>query len=136
MSLEKDLLANSQELSKFYKESFIEGVNIVSSMWEESSKAIEKQMEWWTTIDNDYTKTLDEFYEKIFKEMKNYNRWWDGDLKKFYSPVAQYSDTSKGYFNHLKTVSDMFAKVQFKIAKKNAEVGFSILDKYLNLIND
>jgi hypothetical protein len=50
--------------------------------------------------------------------------------------VAQYSDTSKGYFNHLKTVSDMFAKVQFKIAKKNAEVGFSILDKYLNLIND
>jgi hypothetical protein len=83
MSLEKDLLANSQELSKFYKESFIEGVNIVSSMWEESSKAIEKQMEWWTTIDNDYTKTLDEFYEKISKEMKNYNRWWDGDLKKF-----------------------------------------------------
>lgn len=136
MSLENDLLANSQELSKFYKESFIEGVNIASSMWEESSKAIQKQMEWWTTIDNDYTKTLDEFYEKIAKEMMNYNRWWDGDLKKFYSPVAQYSDTSKGYFNHLKTLSDMFAKVQFKIAKKNAEVGFSILDKYLNLIND
>jgi hypothetical protein len=139
VSLEKNLLANSQELNKFYRESFIDGVDIASSIWEESSKAIEKQMNWWTTIDKDYTKTLDEFCGKIaeeIEEMANYNLWWDGDLKKFYKSLTQYRDTSKGYFNHLKILSDILAKEQFKMAWKNAEVGFSILEKYLNLIND
>ena len=136
MSLGKNLLNNSQELRKFYRESFIDGVDIVSSIWDENSKAIEKQLTWRTTIDKDYAKALDEFCGRIAEDMMNYNPWWDGDLKKFYKSLTQFSDTSKGYFSHLKTLSDTFAKEQFKMARKNADVGFSILDKYLTQMND
>jgi hypothetical protein len=136
VSLEKNLLANSQELSKFYRESFIDGVDIASSIWDENSKAIEKQVTWWTTIDKDHTKALDEFCGKIADEMMHYNPWWDGNLKKSYKSWTQYSDTGKGYFNHLRTLSDILAKAQFRMAGKNTELGFAILDQYLNLIND
>lgn len=136
MSLKKNLLANSQELSKFYRESLIDGVDIASSIWDENSKAIEKQMTWWTTIDKDCTKALDELCGKIGDKMRNYNPWWDGNLKKVYKSWTQYSDTGKGYFNHLKTLSDILAKEQFRMARNNTELGYSILDKYLNLIND
>ncbi len=111
------------------RENYENGFEFALSLWEENLKVLNTQVDQWLNIQQDYTKGVKEFYEKLPKEVAAF---WDG--KAINTEVNRLTTLQKEYIGLVRNASDKFTKETLSLTRKNVERALSLFDEYLNLV--
>ena len=123
----KDLSEAIKGVTGLVRENYQNSFEFALSLWEENLKVLNAQVDQWLNLQQDYTNTVREIYEKFPKEV---GPLWDGKVVN--SEVNRLLAFQKGYLGLVRNTSDKLTKETLSLTKKNIEKTFSLLDDYIN----
>jgi len=125
----KDFSEVIKGVTGLVRENYQNGFEFALSLWEENLKVLNAQVDQWLNLQQDYTNTVRELYEKLPKEVPAF---WDG--KAINSEVNRLLAFQKEYLGLVRNVSDKLTKESLSLTKKNVEKALSLFDDYINLV--
>jgi len=127
----KDFTDFVKSLSEVVRESQLAGLDLASSLWEENLKALNTQVEYWTSVRQDYTRQAKEFSEKFPKEVVSF---WEDNSRTLNAHIERVLNFQQSYVESVRKSYDKFARDAFDLTQKNFDRGFSLFADYLNLL--
>ena len=123
----KDFSEVIKGVTGLVRENYQNGFEFAISLWEENLKVLNAQVDQWLNLQQEYTNTVRDLYEKLPKEAPAF---WDG--KAINSEVNRLLAFQKEYLGLVRNVSDKLTKETLSLTKKNIEKTFSLFDDYIN----
>lgn len=123
------MLKTLQECNELCHEIWTGSLEFASSSWDENVNTIKKQIDFWTSIDEDFKEHIDCILKKMPLET----------VKKAYeektivhTSIEKLVEANDDYMSFLTTISNIIVKEQLRTMKKNTQKGFSMFGEYLN----
>jgi|SRR5919109_185934 hypothetical protein len=123
-------MAEKREALKNNYRSYPNGFEFALSLWEESIKILNTQLNGWLALGQNYTNTVREFYENLPKATTPRR-----DSKIINSQFDRLVAFQRSYIDLVRGFSDKFMKETINLSQKNTEKAFSFFDSYFNLFN-
>jgi molecular chaperone GrpE (heat shock protein) len=125
----RDFTDTVKEITGVVKESYLNGLELALSLWEENLRVLNSQLDKWLSLQQDYVKAGKEYYEKFPKEMVPF---LNGNAKAVNEEVDRVMSFQKDYVDSVRSISDKFIKDTLSLTQKNVDRAFSIYDDFLN----
>ena len=126
----KDFTDSVKEITGLVKESYLNGVRLSLSLWEDNLKVLNAQVDQWFNVQQNYTNGIRKFYERFPKEVE---ALLDGNSIAMNGQINRIAAFQKDYVESARKVSDKFTKGTLNLAQKNAEKAVSLIDGYISL---
>ena len=121
----RDITDVVKETNGLFKENYLAGLELTTSLWEENLRFLNTQVEQWLNFQRDYIDAVMEFYGKF--------PGWNGNPKGtdnyFKYPLA----LQKRYVDSVRSTLDDFTRKNLDLIQKNIEKASSLFDRYFNL---
>ncbi len=124
----KDFTDLVKNLSEVVRESQMAGHNLVSSLWEENLKALNTQVEYLTSVREDYIRQVREFSEKFPREVVSFREDSSRTLNAYIEREVNFQHS---YVESVRKSYDRFARDVFALNQKSLDRGFSLFADYL-----
>jgi hypothetical protein len=126
----KDFTDTVKEITGLVRDSYLNGIELALSLWEENIKILNTQVDHWLDLEKDYINTLKDSYEKFPKEIATF---WDESSKTINGEVDRLFALQKEYIESVRSVSEKSRKEALDLIQKNVDRTFALFDNYLNL---
>jgi hypothetical protein len=127
----RDITDVVKETNGLFKENYLAGLELTTSLWEENLKVLSSQLDRWFALQRDYTNLVRDLSEKPPTEV---TKVWGVGLKPLASQVEWFISLQKNYLASVKDISDKFTKDVISLNQKNMERVFSAFSDYLGLL--
>lgn len=122
----KDSRNPVREVSELMRDNYINGVQVALSLWEENLNFLNAQGDRLFDFQQDYIKTVGEFYSKLPNELGPVGNRNSKLIKTGINLLAAFQKDNVG---SIRSISDKFTKETLGLTKRNFEKSFSLFDE-------